>query len=289
MLYSLSFFSLDSFKWIQRSKKWFTILFLFVIYLPWIVIIFLSFVKPGDKGEVSTNLWNFGKNWSFDNYFTFFSFGAKNDFFWGSLWNSFSIAISALCPSLWIALLTAFSLWKRGGRYKSIVFKLSNLSISSPELIQGLSFMLLFIAIFLPLGYNFGYPTIVLSHIAFLVPYGIILIYPRLEKLNKKLLFAGKDLNCGELETLFKIVLPQIKGTIAFCCLVLIILSMDDFIITNLVKGRVTTLTTQLYTMKKGVKAWSMCFGSISLLLAFTVFIGYSFFKKEGKRQWEVI
>lgn len=287
MLYSLRFLPIDGFKWIQFSKKGSTILFFFAIYLPWVVIIFLSFVKPGEKGEVDTDLWKVWDNFSLDNYSKFFKTGANNDFFWSSLRNSCSIAISALAPALWISLLTAFLLWKRGGRYKSIVYNLSNLSISSPELIQGLSFMLLFMAVVLPLGANFGFATIVLSHIAFLVPYGIILIYPRLEKLNKKLLLAGKDLNCGEFETLFKIVFPQIKGTLLFCSLVLVILSMDDFIITNLVKGRVTTLTTQLYTMKKGVKAWSMCFGAISLLIAFLVFLGYSLFKRE-KRESQV-
>lgn len=157
MLYSLNFLSLDGTKWVQISKRGWTIAFFFAIYLPWIVIIFLSLAKPGNKGEVSTELSGFARNMTWENYTNFFSFGATNDFFWGSLFNSVSIAISALVPSLWISLVTAFYLWKKGGRYKSIVFKISNLSISSPELIQGLSFMLLFIAIFLPLGVNFGF------------------------------------------------------------------------------------------------------------------------------------
>nr|WP_237710380.1 ABC transporter permease subunit [Candidatus Mycoplasma haematolamae] len=178
---------------------------------------------------------------------------------------------------MWISLMSAFAIWKRGGKMKSIIFKISNLSISSPELIQGLSFFLLFSAVFLPMKLNFGFGTIILAHIAFLVPYGIILIYPKLEKINKRVLLASYDLNCAELETLYKIVVPQLKGTLVFTSLVMLILSMDDFIITSLVRGRINTLTTQLYTMKKGVKAWALTFGSLLFMFSALIFIAYSF------------
>ncbi|ADX97623.1 Spermidine/putrescine import permease protein PotC [Mycoplasma suis str. Illinois] len=286
MQYFLNFKLLDSAKWLTLSKRTVIFLFFAAIYFPWLTIVFLSFKETNEKGIISTDLSDVTQKWTFQNYFDLFSLQpGKNDSFWRSLWNSLTIAFASVCPALWISIISSFAIWKKGGRLKPLVFKISNLSISSPEIIQGLSFMLLFSAVLLPLGFNFGFPTIILSHIAFLVPYGIILIYPKLEKLNKKLLLASFDLNCGEIETLLKVIIPQLKGSIILSFLVLTLLSMDDFIITNLVKGRIITLTTQMYTMKKGVKVWALTFGSLLLLGSmFFFFVIKPCFKFRRKR-----
>ncbi|WP_236608065.1 ABC transporter permease [Mycoplasma parvum] len=262
--------------------------FFLILYLPWLVVVLLSFRESdSEKGTISIDLNDSSKAWTLRNYFDLFSLDiSKNDSFWISLRNSVIIAVASVCPALWISIISSYAIWKKGEKLKSLVFKLSNLSISSPEIIQGLSFMLLFSAVLLPLGFNFGFLTIVLSHIALLVPYGIILIYPKLEKINKKLLLASLDLNCGELETLLKVILPQLKRAIILAFIVLSLLSMDDFIITNLVKGRSTTLTTQMYTMKKGIKVWALTFGSLLLMGSILFYFLHSLFKtcKSKKR-----
>ncbi|CCE66564.1 ABC transporter permease [Candidatus Mycoplasma haematominutum] len=281
MFYGLSFYIQDSSRWSDWFRKMSIFFFFLILYFPWVIIVFLSFNTPNEKGIVSTNLQNSASSFTFKNYSTFFSLSpGDNDSFWTSLLNSLFIGLSALFPSLWISLLSSFAIWKRGGKLRKTVFRLSNLSISSPELIQGISFMLLFSAVFLPLGLDFGFLTLVLTHIAFLVPYGIILIYPKFEKLDRRLLLACHDLNYSNLEALMKVLAPQLKGTLIFSSLVMMILSMDDFIISNLVKGRITTLTTQFYTMKKGIKGWALTFGSLLFLLSILTFLSVSAFNK---------
>lgn len=146
-------------------------------------------------------------------------------------------------------------------------------------MITGISLVILFVITFLPLKISLGWVTIILAQISFTTPYVIVAIYPKMMKMNYNLILSSYDLNHKKMATFFRIVLPYLLPAILAAGLIAFATSFDDFIITNLVKGRVTTLSTELYTMKKGIKSWAITFGALVILVTFGLLTIISLFK----------
>lgn len=267
--------AVDNQKWKQRLHSSFILLIFLFLYVPLVVFILLSFNEPHpNKQNISSTL-NFGKL-TFENYQKFFNYEDKDGFRGGmfeALTNSFTIAFVATPIAVFIGLLTAVNIWRHNERNKNYVFATSNFSISCPDIIQGIAFSILFYALIVPVGINLGFFTIILAHIAFSIPYVIVFIYPKLAKISKSVLNASYDLNYGFFEFLFEILVPMLLPNLAGAALLVFSISFDDFIITNLVKGSVSTITTELYNMKQGVKAWSTVFGTLMILGVTGVFL----------------
>lgn len=102
---------------------------------------------------------------------------------------------------------------------------------------------------------SLGYFTIIVSHISFSTPYALVVIYPRMQKMNPKLIQASEDLGVSRVRTFFKIVIPYLLPGILSGAAIVFALSFDDYVITNFVRGTTQTVAIQLYSMRKGVKA----------------------------------
>jgi spermidine/putrescine transport system permease protein len=131
----------------------------------------------------------------------------------------------------------------------------SNLTITSPDAITGISLLLLFSATLIPLGFNLGFLTVALAHISFGVPYALVVIYPRIAKMNPNLIYASYDLGYSKTATFFKVVIPFLSPAIISGATIAFAMSLDDFVITNLVNGSFQTIGTAIYSTRKGVKA----------------------------------
>ncbi|MDE6476906.1 MAG: ABC transporter permease subunit [Mycoplasmoidaceae bacterium] len=131
----------------------------------------------------------------------------------------------------------------------------SKLSLVNPEVITGISLSLLFSSTIIPLGLDFGFVTVLLAHISFCTPYAIITIYPRMAKMNSNLILASYDLGYSKTKTFFKVIVPYLFPAILSAFAIVLAMSLDDFIITNLVNGSFQTIGTAIYTTRKGIKA----------------------------------
>ncbi|MBQ6970258.1 ABC transporter permease subunit [bacterium] len=105
------------------------------------------------------------------------------------------------------------------------------------------------------MGLNFGLITICLSHISFCTPYAIVAIYPKMQKMNKNLVMASYDLGYSKVKTFLNIVIPYLLPAILSAAAITFAMSLDDFIITNLINGSTQTISTAIYTTRKGIKA----------------------------------
>lgn len=230
-----------------------------LIYIPLIFIVALSFNGESPKGNIVTDF----TNPSFNNYLNLFS----NDEFLNSFINSLLVAVVVAPVSVTIATITCFGIWyAQSVKVKKLVNNLATINIAIPDIIFGISLTLLFASVWLPLGLDYGYITVVLSHISFSVPYAMVAIYPKMVKFNKNLINASNDLGASKTRTFFKIVLPFLTPAIISALIIVVAISFDDFVITTLIRGNFQTISTAIYQSSKGIKAWIVSFGSIMVL-----------------------
>ena len=131
---------------------------------------------------------------------------------------------------------------------------ISKLNMVIPDVITGIGLAILFSITIIPLSINLGFATIVLAHISFCTPYAIIIIYPRMQKMKKNLILASLDLGYSQIYTFFKITIPFLMPAILSGAAIVFAMSFDDFIITKLVGGKINTISTEMYSMAKGIK-----------------------------------
>ena len=130
--------------------------------------------------------------------------------------------------------------------------------VVNPEIITGISLMLLFVAYqrfaggldFLP-DSIMGLPTLLIAHIAFNVPYVIFNVTPKLKQLDIKLYEAALDLGCDPKQAFFKVILPEISPAILSAFLICLTYSIDDFMISYFNCGTVETLPIAIYSMTR--------------------------------------
>ena len=245
-------------------RKFYIYIILAIIYIPLFVIVIWSFSTPSPKGNIQNSFeWN-----GFLNYIELF----KNNDFLNGLMNTIIIGFIVTPIAVFIATITCYGIWNSNKFVKNTVMFNSNVNVINPEIITGISLVLLFSSTWISLGLNLGLFTVILSHISFCTPYAIISIYPRMCKLNKNLINASNDLGYGQIKTFFNVVIPFLLPAIIGACGLVFAMSFDDFIITNLVRGRVTTVSSEMYLMAKGIKMWAVAFGSL-LIIIFTAFI----------------
>ncbi len=267
--------------WFWFKKSYIAILLL-LIYIPLIFLVVWSFVDPSPKGNIVTD----PSGWGFENYLSLF----KDNEFLNGLMNTV-IIISIVTPiSVIIATITCYSVWNNKKSFEKINNGISKISLVNPEIITAVSLALLFASTWIALGMQLGFFTIILSHISFCTPYAIISIYPRMQKFKPNLINASKDLGYSSFKTFFNIVVPYLLPSLISACALVIVMSFDDFIITNLVRGRVTTISTEMYLMTKGIKAWAVAFGSLLIVIFILVisiksYVGWRKSKKQKINQ----
>jgi spermidine/putrescine transport system permease protein len=110
---------------------------------------------------------------------------------------------------------------------------LSNIPIVNPDIVTGLSLMIVFSFIKL----NFGFQTMLLSHIFFSIPFVILSVLPKLRSLDKDLYYSALDLGCTPFQAVLRVIIPAIKVGIVTGALIAFTMSIDDFVISYFTTG----------------------------------------------------
>jgi spermidine/putrescine transport system permease protein len=164
-------------------------------------------------------------------------------------WNSIVIALWATTLSTLIGTLTAYGLWKRGSR---ILTGSLYLSLVTPEIVTGISLLALFQWAFRWLHWQLGMFTVVLAHIAFSIPYVVIVVSARLRTIGPALEEAAMDLGANEWQAFLRVTLPSLIPGIIAAALLALTVSFDDFVITSMVAGVDSeTLPMVIYAMAR--------------------------------------
>ncbi|CDZ44422.1 ABC transporter permease [Neorhizobium galegae] len=114
-----------------------------------------------------------------------------------------------------------------------------------PEVITGLSMLLLFVAV----GIDRGFWTVIIAHTTFTMCYVAIVVQSRLLTFDRSLEEAALDLGCPPVKTFFKITLPLIFPAVIAGWMLAFTLSLDDLVIASFTTGPgATTLPIKIYS-----------------------------------------
>ena len=117
---------------------------------------------------------------------------------------------------------------------------------SMPEILMGVSLLVLFVLFSLPLGYF----SVIIAHVTFTFPFVLVGMQARLEGMDPSLEEAALDLGATPSQAFFKVILPYLVPAIASGALLAFSLSLDDYIVTVFVTGAESqTLPLKVYGM----------------------------------------
>ena len=196
-----------------------------------------------------------------------------NDKLWASLLNSVIIAFSAGIVSTILGTLASIGINWYKFRGRNVIQTLTYLPMVLPEVIVGISTLIFFGGIHVPLGLF----TIFAAHTTFCLPFVFLMVNARLDEFDYSIIEAAHDLGASELQTMLKVVVPAIMPGILSGFMMAITMSLEDFVITYFVGGPgSTTLPVYVYSsIKYGVSpvinSLSCVMISITCLLAFTL------------------
>lgn len=226
------------FKKYKFSKLLSLITMLIFFYLPIVIMIVFSF----NSSKSLTQFSSFSLRWYEDLF--------ANREMMAAVQVSVVVALLSTFISTLVGTLSAIGLVNSKKLLRSIVLQVNNLPIMNPEIVTAISLMLLFIAFRVPRGFM----TMLLAHIAFSIPYVILTILPKLRKLDPNLADAAMDLGATPIQTLTKVILPQITPSIISAALLAFTMSFDDFVISYFVSGNgVNNISMMVYTMSKRI------------------------------------
>ena len=168
-----------------------------------------------------------------------------------ALTNTLIIGFFSTIISTALGTTAAIALHRYRYKFKAVINGLVYLPILIPEIVMGLSLLVLFSQAHLPLGK----PTLILAHITFCVSFVVITVGARMEGMRNDLEQAASDLYATPWQTFRYITLPLIMPRIIAGALIAFTLSIDDFVISFFVAGpNSTTLPLYIYAMvKRGI------------------------------------
>lgn len=156
-------------------------------------------------------------------------------------------AASTLLATVFGTLL-ALALARGRVRGRSVLEGLLYLPLVAPEIVVGISLLLLFATLRLALGI----PTIVVAHVAFSISFVAVVVRARLEGMDRALEEAALTLGADEAQTFRRVTLPLLWPGILAGALLAFTMSIDDFVITFFVSGPgATTLPVLIYSMAR--------------------------------------
>ncbi|MBR5858062.1 MAG: ABC transporter permease, partial [Phascolarctobacterium sp.] len=209
------------------------------LYLPLLILALYSF----NESRINAVWSGFTLDW----YLSLF----KNRRVLEALTNSLIVAFASTIVSTVLGTTAAIALNKYQYKYKSVINGLLYLPILIPEIVMGLSLLVLFSQAHIPLGKT----SLILAHITFCVSFVVITVNARLEGMRPELEQAAMDLYATPFQTFRYVTLPLAMPGIVAGALMAFTLSIDDFIISFFVAGpNSTTLPLYIYAMvKRGI------------------------------------
>lgn len=222
------------------SKTIYATLIYFLLYFPIGVVIFFSF-----NNATYSMIWHgFTTHW----YKVLFHDGA----IFTVVIHSLVIGVTASTVATLLGTITAVSLFRYRFFGKKLLHGILFIMIISPDIIMGISLLILYSAIKIPLGFW----SLLLAHITFCIPFVAVVVYSRVITLNKHIFEAARDLGANDFVIFGKIVAPLLLPAIIAGWLLSFTLSLDDVIISYFVSGpSYEILPLKIYSMVRlGVK-----------------------------------
>ncbi len=234
---------------------------IFMLYFSIIVIAIQSF-NSSDMGMEFTGF-------TFKNYLHMFNKKSLND----AILNTFKTSISATLIATMLGTFIAVGIYYLPPKIKSKILLLNNIPLLNADIVTGVSLKLIF-SLFLPIyKYLFGFWTVLIAHIFFILPYIILSCLPKMKEIDQNLMDASLDLGIKPIKSVVKVIIPAIKGGIFSGMVLAFTISFEDFVVGYFTNGNgYDTLSIWIYSsigrksLFPGVYAFSTALTAIMIL-----------------------
>ena len=199
-----------------------------LLYAPIAVLIIFSFNEAGSLSEFS----GFSLVW----YEELFA----DEEALTALKNSLILAVLSSLIATVIGTFAALGLHHMRGKFlKGAIKSVTNIPMMNPDIVTGVSMMLLFVAVATAIGAGrfIGFGTMLIAHTTFNLPYVLLSVMPRFNQLDKSLSEAAQDLGCTPARAFFSVELPEIVPGIVSGLMLGFTMSLDDFVISHFVSS----------------------------------------------------
>ena len=249
----------------KKTNKFLTIAMFVFLYAPMAVLIVASF----NTGKDITDFEGF----TLRQYVRLFQ--DKN--LLSLLGNSLLVSVLASLSATVFGTVAAVGIHNLKPRLRKTVLSLTNIPMTNPDIVTGVSLSLLFIFVgsqMLGAKESLNFWTLLIAHITFNLPYVILNVMPKLQQMDVSLTDAAMDLGCTPLQAFFKVTIPEITPGILAGGIMAFTMSLDDFVISYFVTGLdFVTLPVKIYSeTKKPIQPkiyamFTLLFGLIFILM----------------------
>lgn len=217
----------------KMVSKIYIALVLFFLYLPITVLIVQSF----NAGKSRAKWEGFSFRWYIE---------LINDkAIMHALYVTLSVAILAALFATILGTLAAIGIYAMRKRPQAIMMTLTNIPMTMPDIVTGISLMLLFLFAKVERSYF----TMLFAHITFNTPYVILSVMPKIKSMNRNTYEAALDLGASPFYALTHVIIPMIKQGIVTGFLLAFTLSLDDFVVSYFTSSpMIKNLSTLIYS-----------------------------------------
>lgn len=228
------------------SRIYMALIFLF-LYAPIAVMIVFSF----NSGISTYIMEGFSLRWWEEMF--------KDAVAMQALKNTVVLALATAACSTVLGIMASVGLFLSKNKiYRRSMMSVTNIPMMNPEIVTGISMMLLFVfaGALVHKSEVLGFSTLLIAHITFCLPYVILNVIPKLRQFDMNVYEAAVDLGCKPFKAFMKVVMPDIMSGIITGCVMSFTLSLDDFIISYFTNGpSFQTLPIYIFSLtKKRVK-----------------------------------
>ncbi len=227
----------------KKANRILTVLIFVFLYIPMAVLIVASFNEGKDLTTFEGFTWN--------QYAELF----RDETLLGLLGNSVLIALLSTGVSVALGTMAAVGIHSLKPKMRSVVMSLTNIPMTNPDIVTGVSLSLLFVFVgsgLLGQRESLNFWTLLIAHVTFGLPYVILNVMPKLQQMDSSLTDAAMDLGCTPMQAFFKVTLQEIMPGILAGGIMAFTMSLDDFVISYFVTGSgFVTLPVEIYTYTK--------------------------------------
>ena len=276
-------------KKVLRSFKYvYLALMLLFLYLPILYLIVFSFNDFSTGRRISYANLGQWKGFTLQNYATLFTGEAGQ-----SLLLTLEVAgISSVVATV-IGTAAAIGIYAMKKRTRNVILNVSQLPMVNPDLVTGITFMMLFAfvnSLLASLGLSGvgDMAKLLIAHISFSIPYVIFSVMPRLRQSSDLLYEAAMDLGCSPMQALFKAVIPDILPGISSGFVMALTMSLDDFVVSYFVSDLRSVLSVYIYSSARGAKGVNTALATVIFLPLVALLLVVNFRRLAKEREYEI-
>ncbi len=272
-----------------RSIKYvYLALMVFFLYVPIIYLIVFSFNDfTIGKRVAYANLGKW-KGFTLQNYANLFTGEAGR-----SLLLTLEIAAISSVVATVIGTGAAIGIYAMKKRTRNLILNVSELPMVNPDLVTGISFMMLFafvnsLLVKLGMAQIGDIPKLLIAHISFSIPYVIFSVMPRLRQSSNLLYEAAMDLGCSPWQALMKAVIPDIMPGITSGFIMALTMSLDDFVVSYFVSDLRSVLSVYIYSSARGAKGVNPALATVIFIPLVTLLLVVNLMRIAKEREYEI-